>query len=92
MTRCREEEHHNWTWCSKRPETGPSIRYVNPVGKSDHVMLEIKIYEDKVLKCKEDYKHMRRNQSQESCTKLKNFYGKNNWKKVVREYGDTRKI
>ena len=46
---------------TKKPEVEPGIDYLCPVGKSDHVLMEINIQEEELHKCNEEYKKERRN-------------------------------
>ena len=41
---------------TKKPEIEPNIKYMSPMGKSNHVTIEIDINKDEVLKCNEDHK------------------------------------
>ncbi|MPC96861.1 hypothetical protein E2C01_092140 [Portunus trituberculatus] len=41
---------------TKKPEPPPSIQYLSPMGRSDHVTLELEIQEEDGVSYTEDYK------------------------------------
>ncbi len=68
---------------TKKPENEPSIEYLCPVGKSDHVKMEIEIKEE-VPKFNEEYKNERKNYAKADFTGLKKFYGELDWNNLLR--------
>lgn len=57
---------------TKNPEIVPtSIECLSSARKRDHVMMEIDIHEDEVLKSNDDYKKERRNYAKANFTGLK---------------------
>ncbi|MPC30568.1 hypothetical protein E2C01_023835 [Portunus trituberculatus] len=41
---------------TKKPEPPPSIHYLSPMGRSDHVTLELEILEEDGIRFRDDYK------------------------------------
>ena len=41
----------------KKPEPRPNIKYLSPMGKSDHVVLEINLKDSEISKDEEDHKN-----------------------------------
>ena len=69
---------------TKKPETEPSIEYLCPMGKSDHVTIEIVIQDDEVPTFNEEYKNERRNYAKANFTELKKFYREIDWSESLR--------
>ena len=72
---------------TKKTEDEPSIDYLCPVGKSDHVLMEINIYEEEIHRCNEDYKKEIRNYAKTNFTGLKVFYKEIEWRKLLEGKG-----
>ena len=68
---------------TKRPEPRPTIKYLGPMGKSDHILLEVEMQEEEVLRYKEDYKSGRLNYAKAKFDELRIFYGKIDWRKIM---------
>ena len=85
VTRCRGEEEPSLIDLvfTKKPESRPVITYLNPMGKSDHVVIEITIQEEEIIYRNEDYRNGRLNHAKANFTELKRFYGDIEWKKLL---------
>ncbi|MPC51869.1 hypothetical protein E2C01_045724 [Portunus trituberculatus] len=46
---------------TKKPEPPPSIQYLSPMGRNDHVTLELEIQEEDGISYRDDYKKERLN-------------------------------
>ena len=68
---------------TKRPEPRPTIKYLGPMGKSDHILLEVEMQEEEVLRYKEDYKSGRLNYAKAKFDELRIFYDKIDWRKIM---------
>ena len=84
-TRCRGDDEPSQLDLvfTKKPETKPTIDYQCPVGKSDHVVIEIKIHKEETHKHNEDYKKERRNYAKSNFKRLKEYYKGIDWKKLL---------
>ena len=67
---------------TKITDNRPEIEYQTPFGKSDHVVMEIKIQEGKVLQKSEAYREGRRNYARAGFAELRDYYGKVNWSEL----------
>ncbi len=67
----------------KEPEHSPTIKYLSPNGKSDHVMLDVVLQDWEVLPCKEDYENRRLNHAKTYFTGLRKFFGSIDWKRLM---------
>ncbi len=67
----------------KEPEHSPTIKYLSPNGKSDHVMLEVVLQDWEVLPFKEDYKNGRLNDTKTNFTELRKFFGSIDRKRLM---------
>ena len=65
---------------TKKPETCPFIKYLSPMGKSDHVTLEIELQNWKVLEHMEEHKQRRLNHAKSNFDGLSKFFGSIDWK------------
>ena len=70
---------------TKSPEGRPDIQYLSPLGKSDHMMLEIKPERDEVVQRREEYREERLNYAKANFMELKNFYRQVNWKDLLKD-------
>ena len=68
---------------TRKPEVEPAIDFLCPVGKSDHVVIEINIHKEEIHKRNEDYKKERRNYAKANFTGLKEFYKEIDWRKLL---------
>lgn len=68
---------------TKKPESPPTIQYSSPMGKSDHVMMEIEMSECEVSNIREDHKEERLNYARANFEELRNFFGRVNWKNIM---------
>ena len=68
---------------TKRPEEEPSIICQSPMGKSDHVVMEVNLQNEKVEEWKEEHRNGRLNHAKANFTELKRFYGSFEWKKLL---------
>ncbi|MPC48207.1 hypothetical protein E2C01_041975 [Portunus trituberculatus] len=55
---------------TKKAEPPPSIKYLSPMGRSDHVTLELQIQEEDGIRCRDDYKKKRLNYARGDIEKL----------------------
>ena len=72
---------------TKRPEAEPSIDYLSPMGKSDHVLIEINIHKEELHTPNEDHKKERRNYAKANFTGLRDFYKGIDWRKLLENKG-----
>ena len=70
---------------TKRPEACPSIEYASPMGKSDHVVIEIELKGHKAKIRNEGHKNGRLNHAKANFAELREFYGKVDWKESMKE-------
>lgn len=70
---------------TKSPEGRPDIQYLSPLGKSDHMMLEIQPESDEVIQRSEDYREERLNYAKANFIELKKFYRQINWKDLLKD-------
>ena len=70
---------------TKRPEVKPIIEYTSPIGKSDHVVLEVEMQDMKAMKWKEDHKNGRLNHARANFEELRKFFGNIDWKNVMKD-------
>ena len=68
---------------TKRPEPRPTIKYLGQMVKSDHIVLEMEMQEEEVLRYKEDYKSRRLNYAKAKFDELRIFHGKINWRNIM---------
>ena len=68
---------------TKKPESKPNLRYLSPMGKSDHVVIEMEINETEREAWKEDYKNGRLNHAKSKFEELKKYFGDINWKQIM---------
>ncbi len=68
---------------TKKTEHSPNIGYHSPMGKSDHVVLEIELKDWETLKSKEEHKKERLNYSKANFDGLSNFFGNIRWKSIM---------
>ena len=64
---------------TRRPELRPTIKYQNPMGKSDHVVLEIEIHEEMIEGWKENHKNVRINNAKVNFDELRKFFKGVEW-------------
>ena len=85
VTRCRGEEEPSLIDLvfTKKPETRPEIKFLSPMGKSDHVVIEITLKEEEVTYVNEEYRKGRLNHAKADFMELKRFYGNIEWKKLL---------
>ena len=69
---------------SKKPQPRPNIKYLSPMGRSDHVVLEINLKDWEIPKDEENHKNGRFNYAKGNFTELRKFFGSINWK--VKQY------
>lgn len=67
---------------SRSPEVRPEIEYLNPMGKCDHVVMEMKLQDEKGETWKENHKKGRLNSAKTNFTELK-FFGNINQEQVM---------
>ena len=68
---------------SKKPEPRPNMKYLSPMGRSDHVVLEINLKDWEISKDEEDHKNGRFNYAKGNFTELRKFFGTINWKALM---------
>ena len=85
VTRCRGEEEPSLIDLvfTKKPEPRPKMNYLTPLGKSDHVVIEITIQEEEVLCRNEEHRNGRLNHAEANFTELRRFYGDIEWKELL---------
>ena len=85
ITRCRGEEEPSLIDLvfTKKPESKPRMMYLSPMGKSDHVVIEIILQEEEITYRNEEYRNGRLNHAKANFTELKRFYGDIEWKKLL---------
>ena len=76
---------------SKMLEHRPNIKYLSPMGRSDHVVLEINLKDWEISKEEEDHKNERYNYAKGNFTELRKFWGSINWKALM-EGNSTKEI
>ncbi len=59
---------------TKKPDTRPNIYYQSPMGKSDHVVMEITFQDEKKSLIKEEHRKGRLNYVKANYEELKNFF------------------
>ena len=69
---------------TKKPEPRPTIKYKSPMGKSDHVILEMELQDWVILSYKEDHKNGRLNYAKANFVELRKFFGNINWKALMK--------
>ena len=69
---------------TKKPETCPTIEYLCPMGKSDHVVMEIELKGSEKEIRSEGHKNGRLNHAKANFAELREFYEKINWKEVMK--------
>ena len=65
---------------TKKPEPRPVITHLSPMGKSDHVILEIEMENWKEKECKEEHKKGRLNHAKSNFDGLNGFFNSIDWK------------
>ena len=70
---------------TKSPEGRPDIQYQSPLGKSDHMVLEIKPERDEAILRSEEYRKERRNYAKTNFKELRDFFGQINWKEILKD-------
>ena len=70
---------------TKKPETRPVITHLSPMGKSDHVVLEIEMENWKEKKCNEEHKKGRLNHAKSNFDGLNRFFSSIDWKASMTE-------
>ncbi|MPD07027.1 hypothetical protein E2C01_102869 [Portunus trituberculatus] len=68
---------------TKKPEPPPSMQYLTPVGRSDHVTLEMEIQEEDGISYRDDYKRERLNYARPDFEKLRNFVADIEWRNIM---------
>ena len=68
---------------TKKPEPRPTIKYLSPMGKSDHVVIEMELQEWEIIVHKEDHKNGRLNYARTNFVELRKFFGRVNWKVLM---------
>ena len=58
----------------KKKEFRPIIKYLSPVGKSDHVLIEVELQGWALVRREEDYKNGRLNYARANFEDLKEFF------------------
>ena len=54
------------------------------MGKSDHLLVEIELQEEKVQRCIEDFKKERLNDARANYENLRNYFGCIDWKDIMK--------
>ena len=70
---------------TKRPELRPPIKYLSQMGKSDHIVIEVGIQDEKAKKRREDHKKGRLNYAKANFAELRKFFGTIEWKRIMKE-------
>ena len=60
----------------KKTEFRPIIKYLSPVGKSDHVLIEVELQEWALVRREDDYKNGRLNYARAFPEGLRDFFWK----------------
>ena len=68
---------------TKKPEHRPTIEYMSPLGRSDHVVLEITLKDWEMIEYEEEHKNGRLNYAKANYKELKKFGGSTNWKEIM---------
>lgn len=67
--------YHNYTWSlQKKPESQPSLNYLSPLGRSDHITIQINIHEEETIRYNKDNKKARMKFANAKFPKLNKFY------------------
>ena len=72
---------------TRKPESPPIIQYLSPMGRSDHVTIEMQIQEEDGISYRDDYKGERLDYARADYEKLRIFFGDIQWKNIM--YGKT---
>ena len=70
---------------TRKPEPLPKIQYQSPMGKSDHLLVEIEMQEWKLQRCMEDYKKERLNYARANYEHLRQFFENIDWKNNMKD-------
>ena len=68
---------------TKKPESPPIIQYLSPMGKSDHVTVEIQMQEEDEISYREDYKGERLNYARADFEKLRSYFADIEWSNIM---------
>ena len=69
--------------CTKKPEVGPTLKYLSPMGKSDHVVIEVELKETEGKIWNEEYKIGRLNHAKSNFVDLRKYFGDVDWKQIM---------
>ena len=75
-TRCRGAEEPSILDLvfNRRPELQPMIKYQNPMGKNDYVVLGIEIHEEMIEGWNEDHKNVQLNYAKANFDESRKFF------------------
>ncbi|MPC90458.1 hypothetical protein E2C01_085446 [Portunus trituberculatus] len=68
---------------TKKPESPPIIKYLSPMGRSDHVTLEMKIQEEDGISYRGDYKGERLNYARVDFEQLRIYFADIRWRNIM---------
>ncbi|MPC98239.1 hypothetical protein E2C01_093599 [Portunus trituberculatus] len=76
----------------KKPEPPPSIQYLSPMGRTDHVTLEMQVQEEDGISYINDSKGERLNYARMDFEKLRIFFANIVWRNISIDQGEYRPL
>ena len=69
---------------TKRPELCPPIKYLSQMGKSDHIVIKVRIQDEEAEKRRKDHKKEKLNYTKPNFAELRKFFGSMEWKRIMK--------
>ena len=68
---------------TRKPELQPIIKYLSPMGKSDHVLMEVELQERTLVRRGDNYKSGRLNYARANFEGLREFFERTDWRAIM---------